>query len=436
MTKHEVPVGEPQRPRTPESTLRALRAAPDEKADRTSICLPQGVQWEAGRISRARELLRQQPPGPMPWEDPSLSRLEKVVEFFEYLPVTKGMLCGQRMRLLPFQVEFLRMIYGADPQPKIARPVAAQGQRQDGPDNGLGSLPPARPRSGRARRNCQRRHNAKAGGDDHAEVAAIIRAVPAFSARCRITEQRKQIEVLEGDGVGSTYASLAADHGPALGLAPTPLGLRRDGLQPGPSPFRCVENRERQAHAHARRRHFDASGNRRAPLFHLIDEKAPGTVRQIMAAPMDADPFDIETLRACNPACRRLLNESDLVGEASMAACSSGAEPSYRRFRLNQRVRTEADARICDAATWNRGAIPVDEAKLIGKTCICGFDDAIKHDLVALVMAFPSADGSFDILCRFWTPLGQLDGRRPAERELFRQWLRRELAHRRARPDH
>ena len=155
----------------------------------------------------------------------------------------------------------------------------------------------------------------------------------------------------------------------------------------------------------------------------LIDEKAPGTVRQIMVAPMDVDPFAIETLRACNPAANVYLNESDLVGEASMAACSSGAEPSYRRFRLNQRVRTDADARICDAATWNRGAVPVDEQKLIGKTCICGFDDAIKHDLVALVMAFPSADGSFDILCRFWTPLGQLAGRRPAERELFRQWL-------------
>jgi len=155
----------------------------------------------------------------------------------------------------------------------------------------------------------------------------------------------------------------------------------------------------------------------------LIDEKAPGTVRQIMAAPTDADPFDIETLRACNPACGIYLNESDLVGEAGIAACSSGTEPSYRRFRLNQRVRTEADARICDATTWNRGAISVDETKLIGKTCVCGFDDASKHDLVALVMAFPSADGSFDIVCRFWTPLGQLAGRRPAERELFGQWL-------------
>ena len=47
---------------------------------------------------------------------------------------------------------------------------------------------------------------------------------------------------------------------------------------------------------------------------------------------MDADPFDIETLRACNPACNVYLNESDLVGEASMAACSSGAEPAIAAF--------------------------------------------------------------------------------------------------------
>ena len=257
----------------------------------------------------------------------------------------------------------------------------------------------------------------------HAEAAAIIRAVPAFSARCRITEQRKQIEVLEGDGVGSTYASLAADHGPALGLAPTLWVYDEMGSSPDRRLFDALRTASGKR---TRTLGVVISTQAETDVHHfstLIDEKAPGTVRQIMAAPTDADPFDIETLRACNPACGIYLNESDLVGEAGIAACSSGAEPSYRRFRLNQRVRTEADARICDATTWNRGAISVDETKLIGKTCVCGFDDASKHDLVALVMAFPSADGSFDIVCRFWTPLGQLAGRRPAERELFGQWL-------------
>ena len=59
-------------------------------------------------------------------------------------------------------------------------------------------------------------------------------------------------------------------------------------------------------------------------------------------------------------------------------------------------------------------AAPVVEAQLVGKPCTCGFDDARKGDLVAFIMAFLSADGSFDILCRFWTPLGQSRGDVPA----------------------
>ena len=43
-------------------------------------------------------------------------------------------------------------------------------------------------------------------------------------------------------------------------------------------------------------------------------------------------------------------------------------------MRLNQRIRTDADARLVDAATWNSGAVPVVEPNLIGKMCIAGFD--------------------------------------------------------------
>ena len=78
---------------------------------------------------------------------------KRCVAFIEYLPVTKGMLCGQRMRLLPFQVEFLKMVYGADPQPKLAVQSLPRGNGKTGLVIGLGSLPPARPRSRRPRRS-------------------------------------------------------------------------------------------------------------------------------------------------------------------------------------------------------------------------------------------------------------------------------------------
>jgi phage terminase large subunit-like protein len=139
---------------------------------------------------------------------------------------------------------------------------------------------------------------------------------------------------------------------------------------------------------------------------------------------MDADAFSLETIRECNPAAGIFLNEADLVAAADMGRQSDAFEPAYRNYRLNQRIRTDADARLVDAATWNRGAVPVVEEKLIGKSCVCGFDNAAKHDLVAFLLAFEDTDGILDILCRFWTPLGQLPGRRPGERELFEQCIR------------
>ena len=55
----------------------------------------------------------------MVWEDPSLSRVEAVIAFLESLPITKGILAGKTMQLLPHQIAFIEMLYGADPQPKL-----------------------------------------------------------------------------------------------------------------------------------------------------------------------------------------------------------------------------------------------------------------------------------------------------------------------------
>jgi phage terminase large subunit-like protein len=49
-----------------------------------------------------------------------------------------------------------------------------------------------------------------------------------------------------------------------------------------------------------------------------------------------------------------------------------------------------------------------------------------KHDLTALVLAFPDDEDEpgFDLLPFFWTPEGQLAARRPAEQERFRAWIK------------
>ena len=48
----------------------------------------------------------------LPWERGGLRREQRVVKFLEWLPITKGPLAGQTMRLLPEQRLFVEEIYG------------------------------------------------------------------------------------------------------------------------------------------------------------------------------------------------------------------------------------------------------------------------------------------------------------------------------------
>ena len=200
---------------------------------------------------------------------------------------------------------------------------------------------------------------AEQAGIIHAEAAAIIRAVPAFSSRVAITEQRKRIEVLEGEGAGSIYASLAADHGPALGLAPSlwvydELGSAKDrrlldalrtGLGKRRKALGVVISTAAETDLETLSELSDA----------CIAGNAPGAVLQLIAAPMDSDPFDPEVLKAVNPAWGHYLNPDDLLNDLAEAKRSSAFEPHYRRFRLNQRVQSDENARLLSAEVWKLG---------------------------------------------------------------------------------
>jgi hypothetical protein len=47
-----------------------------------------------------------------PWKKPGLSRAERVIAFLQTLPITKGVLVGKKMKLLPGQRRFVQAIYG------------------------------------------------------------------------------------------------------------------------------------------------------------------------------------------------------------------------------------------------------------------------------------------------------------------------------------
>jgi phage terminase large subunit-like protein len=382
----------------------------------------------AGRLAAARQALPAKAKKP-PWLKRGLSRSERVVAFVQSLPITKGKLAGKTLKLLPGQRAFIDEVYG----PGRIRIAIKSEPRGNGKTGLLAPLalchllgPEAEPRGEVYSAAIDRQQ----AGIMFNEMEAMVLAVPEFACRVNIQRFHKRIEVLDGDGKGSVFEALSSDARRGHGLAPS-LWVYDELAQ--------AKNRELLDNL------ITAMGKRdRAlgviistqapsdehPLSQIIDDGLSGADPSVLVhlptAPEDADPFDVETIRSVNPALGIFLDEGDLVAEAERARRLPAFEPAYRNLRLNQRVDAGTEARLCTPAVWKEGAFPVDAERLEGRRCIGALDLSGKHDLTSLTLAFPDdePEAGFDILQFFWTPLGAMEARRPAEQDLFRQWIK------------
>jgi phage terminase large subunit-like protein len=243
-----------------------------------------------------------------------------------------------------------------------------------------------------------------------AEMEAIIYAVPEFAEICNIIRFHKRIEVLAGAARGSTYEALSADARRAHGLSPTlfcydELAQAKDrvlldnlinGLGKRKEALGLIISTQAPDETH--------------PLSQLIDEGLRGEDSslfvQLTAAPEDADPFAEATWTACNPALGRFLSLEEMRTAAERARRIPAFESSFRNLRLNQRIDSREEDRLVSHAVWKTGEVPIDRERLRGRQCYAGLDLSGKHDLTALVLAFPDDDPEpgFDLLPFFLDP--------------------------------
>lgn len=335
------------------------------------------------------------------------------------------------MELIPDQVEFIERVYGpeGDARVRLAINSEPKGNGKTGLTAGLSLChllgPEAVPRGEVFSASIDR----DMAGVCFAEMEAIILEVPEFAVRVNVQRFHKRMEVIAGDGEGSTYVALSADARKAHGRAPSfwcydELAQAKDG--------ELLENLIRSA------------GKQKACLGMVLSTQAPddnhplslliddaiahpdaSVVLMLRTAPMDADPFDPEVIKACNPAAGIFLDVDDIISEAERARRQPVWEASYRNLRLNQRIDTQDDLRILPKSEWQALAGHVDLAALEGRRCWGGLDLSGKDDLTALVLAFePEKEGdAVPIVPFFWTPEGQLEKRKKAEQDLFRSWI-------------
>jgi phage terminase large subunit-like protein len=258
------------------------------------------------------------------------------------------------------------------------------------------------------------------------EAKKMARATPALSKRLRLLAGT--ISVLK---TGSRYQALSR-------IAEAAHGLNVSGA--------IVD----EVHVHKSRHLIDAietgTGARRQPLVIFLTtaddgdettiyaEKHNYTVQLakrvvsdptfygvIWAAEEADDPFDERTWRKANPGLGTTVSLDYIRQEAHRAKMLPAYLPTFLRLSLNRRVRSEN--RALNIADWDASAGLVVEDQLAGRMCYGGLDLASTLDIAAFVLVFPGEGGTYDLLCRFWTPAATIAERARRDQVPYQLWV-------------
>lgn len=99
---------------------------------------------------------------------------------------------------------------------------------------------------------------------------------------------------------------------------------------------------------------------------------------------------------------------------------SPAKENPFRRYRLNQWTQTASAWLSMDL--WDKGSATAED--LAGRECFAGLDLSATDDTTALILLFPSEDGSCDLLPYFWLPEDNIVNLERRHRVPYRAWVK------------
>ena len=358
--------------------------------------------------------------GEPPWQAEGLQRWERVVEFINVLPITSGKLAGQKMKLRPWQVDIVRQLYQVD---KKGRRVVRNGivtmPRKQGKTQLLSALIMASMGIGP---EAERRGQCFSCANDRLQAALVfteleawIYACPEFTDLFNVKRFEKKIEC---NITGTVYQAMSRDSRKAHGLSPGPIYVYDEAAQSPDS--RLWDNLS------------SGTGARVEPLGVIISTQAaddqhwfsqlidygrkiqtgelppdPSFLLIEYSAPMDADIWDPETWKACNPALGDFRDYDELADYAERARKVPAMQSVFQNLYLNQRCSSEP--RFISLEDWQACS---GEGELMGP-CYGGLDLGAVRDLTGLVLYWPLTGA---VRCWAWMP-GEPSLRHRAEQE-------------------
>jgi phage terminase large subunit-like protein len=378
-----------------------------------------------GTGARKRGGVPMTPPSPPVWKR-KRSRVARVIAFLEDLPITKGILAGTKMRLLPGQRRFIERVYGdlADDgrrRIKVAIKSEPRGNGKTGLLAGLALCHLLGPESEARGEVYSAAYNKMQAALIFSEMKAVVEAVPAFDCRCNIQRFGKIIEVLSGDGAGSIYESLSADDKRAHGLSPSFWVYDEYAQSPNSDLLDTLKTSMGKRAESLGVVISTQAANDQHPLSQMIDDAAlgvdPSVYLQLAVASPDADIFDERTWFACNEALGKFLDLSEFQAQAAQAKRLPSFRAKFQNLRLNQRI--DAHCLFISDPDWMACAAPLDMRELVGKPCYAGLDLSQTTDMSALVLYWPHSGA---VLPYFWLPEEGLLDRDRKEGGHYRVW--------------
>lgn len=357
------------------------------------------------------------------------------VEFIENLSHTKGIWYGKKFKLLDWQEQIIRDIFGT---------VKPDGYRQF--NTAYIEVPKKNGKSEIAAAIAllllcgDGEQGAEIYGcaSDRAQAAIVfdvakemVKLSPALRKRCIISESKKRITYKPTNSFYQVVSSeVASKHGYNV------HGVVFDEL-----------------HAQPNRKLYDVmtkgSGDARMqPLFFLITTAGDNTnsicyeVHQkakdiiagrkidptfypvIYGAEESDDWSDPKIWAKANPSLGKTINIDKVRAAYESARQQPSEENAFRQLRLNQWVKQAV--RWMPMDIWDKCAFAIDCKNLEGRACYGGLDLSTTTDLTSFVLVFPpeDEDDKYQILPFFWVPEETLDLRVRRDHVPYDLWER------------
>jgi phage terminase large subunit-like protein len=351
------------------------------------------------------------------------TRGERNIRWIEtYCRVPEGPGIGKAIKLAPWQQVELLAIYD---NPAGTRRAIISWGRKNGKTT-LAAILVLLHLCGPEKRYNSQLYSAAQSRDQAALIFNTAAKIVRMSADLRtVVMIRDTAKQLYCPDLGTLYRALSADAATAYGLSPSFIVHDELGQVRGPR-YELYEALE------------TATGAQDDPLSLIISTQAPTesdllsiliddalaghdprVVCRLHTAPMDADPFAVETIRLANPALGSFLNPAEVMAMAEDARRMPAREPQYRNLILNQRV--EASSPFMSPLEWKAcGEPPMD---LAGRDVYCGLDLSETADLTALVViGVDSSNGCWSVRPTFWLPGESLADRAQKDRVPYDTW--------------